>query len=60
MSGLVQYKTMDRKQWNRETRDILDRLAQTYIVEIETPCDSITDWYVQIRLSDAPVLAGYY
>ena len=60
MSGLVPYESIAAEAVNQETRAILDRLAQTYIVEIEAPYDAIADWYVQIRLTKKPELAGYY
>ena len=60
MSGLVRYETMDRMQMGSEAYTILCQLAKFYIVEIEAPCNSISDWYVQIRRPNAPVVAGYY
>lgn len=60
MSGLVQYNSIYREQVNSETRGIFDRLARTYKVEIEAPRRTTTDWFAQIRLPGAAVVAGYY
>ncbi|MCA8991903.1 MAG: hypothetical protein KDA88_07985 [Planctomycetaceae bacterium] len=60
MPGLIRYLPEECKLVDWRARPALDRLAQFYIVEFETPWFGCPEWFLQIRFPDQPVTAGYY